>query len=127
MAEQAARWLVLLSADDPRERQSARQAFEAWKGADPRHAALAASMEGLLGRADALRQAGAAGAGASAVSVVLAGQRRRRRVRAGLAAMVLVGVMALPAWLAWNTYPPAYLLADVRAGQGEWLTQTLPD
>lgn len=127
MAEQAAQWLVQLSADDPRERQSARQAFDAWKRADPRHAALAASMESLLGGADALRQSGVAGPGASAVSAVLARQRRRRRLHTGLAAILLSCLLSVPAWMAGHGYTPAYLMSDTRAGLGEWVTQVLPD
>lgn len=45
IAEAAADWIVRLSADEPDERDQARRAFEAWKLADPAHAAAAASME----------------------------------------------------------------------------------
>ncbi|MEG1114830.1 MAG: DUF4880 domain-containing protein, partial [Janthinobacterium sp.] len=47
-AEQAARWIVQLSADDPAERDTARAGFAAWKAADPLHATVAAGMENLL-------------------------------------------------------------------------------
>uniref|UniRef100_UPI0038D1A2C6 DUF4880 domain-containing protein n=1 Tax=Variovorax paradoxus TaxID=34073 RepID=UPI0038D1A2C6 len=49
-AMQAAEWIVRLTADDPAERERARRGFEAWKRADPEHAATAAGMERLLGQ-----------------------------------------------------------------------------
>ncbi len=64
IAEAAADWIVRLSADDPDDRDQAWHAFEAWKRADPAHAALAASMERFVGTVLSLHGgSGPAGAG----------------------------------------------------------------
>lgn len=128
IANQAAHWLVLLSVDDEHERAGTHAAFEAWKRADPRHAEAAAAMEGLLGQVGALRASGEAALGAKTVSSVLASRgRRHHRTRAGLAILLLAGVALLPGWLVLRTYSPAYLLADIRSGVGQWTSETLPD
>ncbi|WP_146012540.1 DUF4880 domain-containing protein, partial [Janthinobacterium sp. AD80] len=56
VAEQAAHWIVQLSADDPAEREQARAGYAAWKAADPLHATTAAGMENLLGQLHAVRE-----------------------------------------------------------------------
>lgn len=127
IASQAAHWLVLLSVDDEHERAGTHAAFEAWKRADPRHAEAAVAMEGLLGQVGALRANGGAALGARTVSSVLTSRGRRRRTRAGLAILLLAGVALLPGWLVLRTYSPAYLLADIRSGVGQWTSETLPD
>ncbi|MBI2306275.1 MAG: FecR domain-containing protein [Rhodocyclales bacterium] len=132
LAAQAAEWIVRLTADDAAERARARAGFEAWKQADPRHAASAARMEGLIGRVQAVR-ANAAGnprPAHAALNAAFAPDRprnpgaRRRRLGAGLAA---VCALAVPAWLMLQAYPPAYLAADVRTAAGQWETRTLSD
>lgn len=122
---QAAHWLVQLTGDDAAQRDEAARLFEAWKAADPRHAAAAATMERLLGQVQGVRQTGG-GAGRAAVTAALGrtGSNRGRRLAATLA---LACVLAVPGWMAWQAYPPSYLLADVRAGTGQWKTEVLPD
>ncbi|MDH0090145.1 FecR domain-containing protein [Achromobacter mucicolens] len=127
LAAQAAQWIVALSADDGIERERARTQFEAWKRADPRHAAAAAGMERLLGQVSDIRSTGTSGAGNAAVAAVLAMHGKRRRIKTHVAAMALACMLAVPAWLAFQAYPPSYLMADVRAGTGQWKTQTLAD
>lgn len=48
LAEEAADWVVRLTADDPGEREQARRGFEAWKARHPAHARAAAGMEGFI-------------------------------------------------------------------------------
>lgn len=127
LAAQAAEWIVLLSSDDESQRRRARANLEAWKRADPRHAAAAARMERLIGHADAVRGTGTSAQGAAALGTVLARPGRLRRARAHAVALLLALALAVPAWLALQAYPPAYLMADLRAGTGQWQTQTLPD
>ncbi|AVJ26671.1 FecR family protein [Achromobacter spanius] len=127
LAAQAAQWIVALSADDGIERERARTQFEAWKRADPRHAAAAAGMERLLGQVSDVRSTGTGGAGNAAVASMLAMQGKRRRIKTYVAALALTCTLAVPAWMALQAYPPSYLLADVRAGTGQWKTQTLAD
>jgi transmembrane sensor len=119
--EQAAEWLVRLGDDDPAERAVALRAFTTWKAADPRHAAAAARMEGLLGRVQALRGT----AGTRPALAALAAAKPPRRHPAGVVAMLLA--LCLPLWGTLLLWPPAYLLADLRTGTGEWQSQELAD
>ncbi|NIM41268.1 MAG: DUF4880 domain-containing protein, partial [Hydrogenophaga sp.] len=71
IAQAAAQWLVRLSADDPQERRDAGAGFEAWKRADPRHAAVARGMEDFIGHARGLRGDGAPNPARAALDAVL--------------------------------------------------------
>lgn len=125
-AEQAARWIVRLSADDPAEREQARSGFAAWKAADPRHANAAAGMENLLRQLHAVREpAGGDHRPARAALAAIAPDRPRQRLRQ-LAAASAVAVLALTGALVISERP-AYLLADLRSPTGQWHTHTLAD
>lgn len=122
IAEQAAHWIVQLSAGDARERDAAQAGFAAWKAQDPLHAKAAASMENLLGQVHAVR--GAAGGDTRPARAALAAvaPRRRRHLAAGVAAAMLVLAVGMAA-----SDRPAYLLADLRSPTGQWRTHTLAD
>ncbi|SDH20316.1 FecR domain-containing protein [Janthinobacterium sp. YR213] len=123
-AEQAARWIVRLSADDPSERDTARAGFAAWKAADPLHATVAAGMENLLLQLSAVREpAGGDHRPARAALAAIAPKRQRLRQ---LAAASAVAVLALTGALVISERP-AYLLADLRSPTGQWQTHTLAD
>jgi len=123
-AEQAARWIVQLSADDPAERDTARAGFAAWKAADPLHATVAAGMENLLRQLHAVREpAGGDHRPARAALAAIAPKRQRLRQ---LAAASAVAVLVLTGALALGERP-AYLLADLRSPTGQWQTHTLAD
>lgn len=129
IAEEAAQWLVRLGAGAPdTPDEAARAAFAAWKAADPRHAEAARGMEALLERVQGLRaQAGGnARPAQAALSAALAAGRRRRIARTG-AALALAFALAVPAAILLHAWPPAYLLADLRTGTGEWQTRELAD
>lgn len=123
-AEQAARWIVRLSADDPAERDMARAGFAAWKAADPLHATVAAGMENLLRQLHAVREpAGGDHRPARAALAAIAPKRQRLRQLAAASAvamLVLTGALVLGE-------RPAYLLADLRSSTGQWQTHTLAD
>ena len=125
-AEQAARWIVQLSADDPAERDTAQAGFAAWKAADPLHASAAAGMENLLRQLSAVREpAGGDHRPARAALAAIAPDRPRRRLRQ-LAAASAVAVLVLTGALLIGERP-AYLLADLRSPTGQWSTHTLAD
>ena len=125
-AEQAAHWIVQLSADDPAEREQARIGFAAWKAADPLHATVAAGMENLLRQLHAVREpAGGDHRPARAALAAIAPDRPRQRLRQ-LAAASAVAVLVLTGALALGERP-AYLLADLRSPTGQWHTHTLAD
>jgi transmembrane sensor len=123
-AEQAAQWIVRLSADDPAERDTAQAGFAAWKAADPLHATAAAGMENLLRQLHAVREpAGGDHRPARAALAAIAPKRRRLRQLAtasAVTALVLTGALLI-------SERPAYLLADLRSPTGLWSTHTLDD
>jgi transmembrane sensor len=125
-AEQAAHWIVRLSADDPAERDMAQAGFAAWKAADPLHATVAAGMENLLRQLNAVREpAGGDHRPARAALAAIAQKRPRQRLRQ-LAAASAVAVLVLTGALV-SSERPAYLLADLRSSTGHWQTHTLAD
>ncbi|MGK5033852.1 FecR family protein [Janthinobacterium sp. LB3P118] len=125
-AEQAAHWIVRLSADDPAERDMAQAGFAAWKAADPLHASAAAGMENLLRQLNAVREpAGGNHRPARAALAAIAPKRPRQRLRqlataSAVAVLVLTGALVI-------SERPAYLLADLRSPTGQWQTHTLAD
>ncbi len=127
LAAQAAQWIVQLSCDDAAQRRAARQAFEAWKAADPLHATAAERMERLLGHVDAIRAGGVGEPGSAALAAALNTHGKRSRIKKYAAAALLGCVLAAPAWLALQAYPPSWLMADLRTATGQWRTQVLDD
>lgn len=133
IAEQAAQWIVQLSADDEAARISAQRDFDAWKAADPRHAATAARVEGFIGRVQNLR--GADGnrhqPARAALDATFTLQQKRskqiRQVKRLGAAVAIALALGLPAWIAVKAFPPAYLAADMRTATGKWETRVLAD
>ncbi len=137
IVEQAAQWIVQLSADDTDRREAAQRGFDAWKQADPRHAAMAERLESFVGRVRRMRGAdddknNARPARAALDAVFSApGKRRQRtgshRAKRIVATMMLALSVAVPAWLATKMYPLHYLMADVRSATGQWETRVLED
>ena len=125
-AEQAAHWIVRLSADDPAERDTAHAGFAAWKAADPLHASAAAGMENLLRQLNVVREpAGGNHRPARAALAAIAPKRPRQHLRQ-LAAAGAVTMLVLTGALVISERP-AYLLADLRSPTGQWRTHTLDD
>jgi transmembrane sensor len=129
LAEQAAEWIVQLTADDVAERARAREGFEAWKRADPRHGEVAASLEDVVQGLQGVRtRAGGSHRPArAALDAAAAGRAGRGKVKRAVVALAVVCGLALPFWLVLTGCPPAVLLADLRAGGGEWPVRTLAD
>ncbi|SDO19372.1 FecR family protein [Rhodoferax sp. OV413] len=132
IAEQAAAWIVRLTADDEAECQTAQIGFEAWQQADPRHAEAAARMQGFIGQVQRLRES-SGGNTQPAHTVLQANFPRERSARSRYrgkrvgALLTLVIALAVPSWLVLQSHPLSYLLADARSATGQWQTQTLPD
>ncbi|UXC38060.1 FecR domain-containing protein [Cupriavidus gilardii] len=144
---QAADWIARLTADDPDERTTAQIEFARWKAADPRHARAAARVESLLHRLEGLRQhaGGDARPARAALRAAFGNERhgerhdgphedvghgkpsRRRRTARHLGALAAALVTTAVIALSLHAWPPAWLLADLRTGTGQWQTHTLPD
>lgn len=137
IAEQAAQWIVQLSASEAAVRAAAQRGFAAWQQADPRHAAMAERLQDFIGRVQRMRSdspntAPARAALAASLSVKngvpdksrKAGRSRAKRVIASLALALCFGV---PTWLALQAYPLSYLTADLRSATGQWQSRVLAD
>lgn len=132
IAEQAAEWIVRLTADDEFERASARAGFDAWKRADPGHAEMAARLEAFVGQVQGVRAspAGAPRFAHAGLNAVFEGDRQRARSRRGKrigATLAMVFALSMPTWLALQAYPPSYLAADLRTATRQWATHVLAD
>lgn len=129
IAEQAAQWIMLLTADDPAERQQARAGFDAWRRADPRHAATAGELEQFIGKFSTVRANSGddSRAASAALDAAHASRQRRQRLKRLSAAVTLALLLVAPGWLALQAWPVSYLMADLRTGTGQWQTQLLAD
>ncbi len=127
IAAAAADWVMRLSADDQAERAAARAGFERWKAADPRHAEAGARLEGFLRHLQDLRGPDKAPARATLDATLARGARRRRNRTAAIVAVAVGLVLAVPAAMLLQAYPPSYLTADFRTGTGQWETRVLAD
>lgn len=114
--KQAAEWLVRL--DDAPD-AAAREAFRNWLAADPAHLQAVEALQGSLAPLHELPRAPVRAA-LGRVTSPASGPR-------GLKALALAVLLAIPAGLALQQFPPAYLLADIRTGVGQWSSQRLPD
>ncbi|MCO7504800.1 MULTISPECIES: FecR family protein [Pseudomonas] len=112
----AAEWLVRL---DDSASAGDQQAFEAWLASDPQHLEAVRQLQGSLAPLRELPRAPA-----RAALKRIAPQPRGKRALKALA--ISLGLL-LPAGLVLQHYPPAYLMADIRTGSGQWTTQQLPD
>lgn len=136
IAQAAAQWIVRLSADDPAERRAADAGFEAWKRVDPRHAAVAARMEGFIDQTRRLRGNGASSPARAALARALDARALDARApgrgkpaspgRRAAGLLALAAALALPAALALRG-PPSQWGADLRTATGEQREQVLDD
>lgn len=124
ITEAAAEWIVLLTVDNQNEREQARVAFEEWKKVDPRHAAAASSIHGFIGKIDGIKSVGKP---ASAVLHTVLSAHRKKKSRPSVAVLTLLCALILPLWFALTIFPPATLMADMRANPGQWETHRLAD
>ncbi len=122
IAQQAAEWLTRLSSAATG--NTVHADFEAWKQADPRHAAAATKLERFIGQLETLRNANGT---QPALNTLRALERKPRGARQAVAALLVMVVLVLPVWGLLQSYPPAYLWADIHTMTGKWETQTLAD
>ncbi|MCE0937910.1 MULTISPECIES: FecR domain-containing protein [Pseudomonas] len=112
---EAAEWFVRLD-DQPSGRD--REAFRAWLEQDSEHLEAFQRMQETLAPLQVLKHAPARSA--------LRAFKQQRRSANAMKALALAVVLALPLVL-FVQQGPAYLLADIRTGSGEWATRQLPD
>ena len=113
---QAAVWLVRLD-DQPSDADQ--RAFNEWLALAPEHGNAIERLQGSLAPLRGLPQAPARAALATLTHQTPGGRT--------LKALALAAVVLVPGALALQQFPPAYLMADIRTGTGEWHEQQLPD
>lgn len=119
--EQAADWLLDLN--EKPDDASLHAGFDAWQRLDPRHAEAAARMQSFIGQVQALRPQSA-----SAQAALQAGFKSRKRSAKRAAQGLLILLLAgLPLLALLRSYPPAYLLADLRTAPVQWREEQLAD
>ncbi|MDH1261883.1 FecR domain-containing protein [Pseudomonas sp. GD03944] len=121
--EQAANWLIQLN--EPDADDSLREAFDAWKRLDPRHAAAAERLQGFVGQMSALRPQKASVH--AALDAAYGSRHKPYTNKRSVSALLLLIVLLLPGWALWRSELPDYLLADLRTRPAQWLEQRLPD
>lgn len=131
IVQQAAEWLVRLSAEDidSEKRDRLQHEFDQWQQQNAAHANAAHIMQAVIQQT---RQAGNVADTKSARLAIEASltkykskqHSRRKNAAITLAWMV---ILAVPLWFALQVYPPAYLLADARTAAGTWQSHTLTD
>lgn len=130
ITQQAAGFIVRLTADDESERLAARAEFDTWKRADPRHARAAERLEGFLAQMQSVRDVADQSIRPARAALDAArslNRKRRRRIKRLGSALVIAAALIVPVSLALRAYPPSYLMADVRTATGAWESITLPD
>ena len=122
--EQAAHWLVRLSADDACADDHV--AFENWKRADPRHAEAANRMAGLIDRVRKLDEV-VADPGHVRVTLDVVCPGKRSHPKRALATLAVVVALMLAGWMGQKQLPLTYLFADMRTATGQPETRYLAD
>lgn len=127
VVEQAAEWLVRLSADDltPAARAALQAEFDCWQQQDAAHASAVRTMQTLIRQT---KQAASMTDVRHARAAIDASFASTRTPGKNLAkTLVWMLCLFLPLWLVLEIYPPAWLLADVRTATGEWQSRILTD
>lgn len=129
VVNQAAEWIVRLSDDDLTlaDLAALQAEFEQWQQTSPHHAEAARKMLAVIEQSKWIRTTAHPAAAHATMEASLAKKRRTTRARKLGAMLILIAALALPAWIFFQHYPPAYLLADVRTGTGQWHTRALTD
>lgn len=127
LIEEAAHWIVLLSADDQAERQAAQADFEAWKSVSPQRQKIAQNIEQSLGSLQKLTQTPQQQQMTqSALKVGLQSANTQKNIRySSCLVLSLCCLGGIYSYLSYN--PLAYLTADLKSQTGEWTTQILTD
>ena len=126
IAEQAAEWMVALSEGTPEQQAAQRRAFEAWKQADPRHAAAAKQIEQFLAPLIDIPDTDKDAAN-KALKAGLREQSKQRHKDILTKTLLLIVFVSLPLAALLQSKTFSYLAADISASTGSWQTHTLPD
>lgn len=119
LLRQAVQWAVQLRSEEASAED--REAFEAWRAADARHAAAYERVQRSLRPLQTLRAGGVSPAMAHAVSR----RARTQATRRGAMAFGVFGAFGIGSMLGWRGAQDAGLMADARTGTGQRRTLEL--
>lgn len=127
VVEQAAEWLVRLSADDldSAARAALQAEFDCWQQQNAAHASAVRTMQTMIRQTKQAADMTDVRHARAAIDASFG--RTRTRSRNPAKTLVWMLCLFLPLWLALEIYPPAYLLADARTATGEWQPRMLTD
>lgn len=127
LIEEAAEWIVLLSADDDLTQKTAKINFNAWKSVSPQRQKIAQDIEQYLNSMQQLAQTSQQQQMTQAVlKVGLQSQNKKNNLRYG--GILSIALCCFCGIYTYITYHPiAYLTADIKTSAGEWKKQMLRD
>lgn len=127
LIEEAAEWIVLLSADDELTKKTAKKDFDAWKSLSPQRQKIAQDIEQYLSTMQTLVQnPQQQQMTKSVLKAGLQSANKQKSLRYGsMFAFALCCFGGIYTYLTY--YPIAYLTADIKTSAGEWKTQRLQD
>ncbi|MCX5466332.1 FecR family protein [Acinetobacter nematophilus] len=127
LIEEAAEWIVLLSADDDLIKKTAKIDFDAWKSMSPQRQKIAQDIEQYLNAIQKLVQnPQQQQMTQSVLKAGLQSVNQQKNLHYGsMFAFALCFFGGMYSFFAY--YPIAYLTADIRTSAGGWKTQSLKD
>lgn len=127
LIEEAAEWIVLLSADDDLTKKAAKMDFDAWKSMSPQRQKIAQDIEHYLYSIQKLVQTPQQQQMTQSVlKAGLQSANKQKNLRYGsIFAIALCSLGGIYTYLAYH--PIAYLTADLKSSAGEWNTHSLND
>ena len=129
MVEQAADWLVRLTADDTNDHQRRQLAieFSAWKQQDPLHAAAAQRMEDLLSRLHNVQQSTSPKIAHNVLETTSRAYHQRRKLHRASALCLILLCVLLPSWMLIQGVSLNTFLNDFSTRKGQWQSYQLSD
>lgn len=125
LVEEAAEWIVQLSADDPETQEHARRQFEQWKNQSQQHQKIAMDIERYLVPVQQLNHHQQRLA-TTALKAGLNSNKHYQYLKAtGL--VLLLSTILGGGYGYLSLYPMSYLTADLNSKMGDWRTETLAD
>jgi len=127
LIEEAAEWIVLLSADDDLLKRTAQTDFDAWKSKSPQRQKIAQDIEQYITSIQKLVQTPQQQKMTQSVlKTGLHSARKQKNMRyGGILTVILCCVGGIYSYFIYH--PVSYLTADIKNHAGEWKTQTLAD
>ncbi|EEH67656.1 MULTISPECIES: FecR family protein [Acinetobacter] len=126
LVEEAAQWIVQLSADDEVTRRNAEVQFKQWKKNSQQHQKIANDIERCLGSIQKLSHNHHKKITKSALKAGLGSGKVYKNIRTGTAFAIALCTLGIGTLYLSDT-SLGYIAADIRSNSSQWTTQTLQD